>query len=63
MNLYRASSFGLDRTSFIIAANSADEALKIAREQDMGSIDPDDVWECNGLLSTFATEPSVLEQF
>lgn len=62
MKVFRATTFGFDRTAFIIAANSATEALEIVRNQDMGTVDSDDVWECDQ-LETSATESEVLEQF
>lgn len=62
MKVYRAMAYGFDNTGFIIAATSYDEAVSIARNAGMGSVDCDDVWELNDLQTT-QTESGVIEQF
>jgi hypothetical protein len=62
MNVYRATAYGFDSTYFIIAAKDFNEAHQIANDEDMGTVDYDDVSECTSLQTT-ETESGVIEQF
>lgn len=62
MKVYRATAYGIDNTMFIIAAKNANEAHQIAINEDMGSVDFDDVHESDSLY-TSETLSGILEQF
>ena len=61
MKVYRAEAIGLDTTYFIIAAESVEEAHKIAVDQDYGNVSLDDLWELTQLQTT-ETVSGVIEQ-
>ena len=62
MKVFRATAYGFNPTNFVIAAKSVENATEIARNQDMGSVDAEDVWEIDHLQTNVEYE-CVLEQF
>jgi len=62
MKVFRAMAYGFDSTAFIIAAKNYDDAIEIARNADMGTVDVDDVWELHSLQTNVMTA-QIIEQF
>ena len=62
MKVYRADVTGFDQTYLIIAAHNYDEALKIAIDEDMGSVDSEYVYELTDLQTTLKVS-GVIVQF